>query len=514
MMKGMVKMSKKCISAILSMLMLFSAAVIFPGCAAQAENSAVTTGADTTPETAELTDEEIRKAIPDNLPEADYDGRNFRIITRDGCSNNHIDDLFMEEMTGDVIDDAVFTRNQTVEERFDAKITVFPVNESDEATLTNMLRKSITAGSDEYDLAVGHMIHIGTSATNGLYYNWYDIPHIDFSKPWWIHSAEEQLAIDGKTFFALGDLTYNALDYTYCYYFNKRLFNDYNLDFPYEDVRNGKWTFDYATSLVRSLYSDINSDGKKDEYDLYGLVTNCYSGSVTWTYAFGEFITKKNADGYPELVINNEKTISIVEKLYNLYFESEGVYVTPNTTSPSGMAWHEATVKLFNESRAVLASGLFISAINDFREIEDDYGFLPYPKWDEEQSGYYTMIDGHGPLFAIPLTINDPDFVGMITEAMSAEGYKTVTPAYYDVALKTKFTRDEESAEMIDLILAGRVFDFGYLYDGWNGMAFYLQNLLGFNTQTKDFSSFYAKKEKAVIKYYDKILKAYEEYGQ
>lgn len=45
--------------------------------------------------------------------------------------------------------------------------------------------------------------------------------------------------------------------------------------------------------------------------------------------------------------------------------------------------WHEASIRLFNESRAVLASGLFTSAIKDFREIEDDYGFLPYPKWDE-----------------------------------------------------------------------------------------------------------------------------------
>lgn len=51
-----------------------------------------------------------------------------------------------------------------------------------------------------------------------------------------------------------------------------------------------------------------------------------------------EFITKKNADGYPKIVTNNEKTIRIVEKLYDLYFETTGVYVTPNTTSPSGMA--------------------------------------------------------------------------------------------------------------------------------------------------------------------------------
>ncbi|MDD4772979.1 MAG: hypothetical protein PHZ09_05170 [Eubacteriales bacterium] len=142
-------------------------------------------------------------------------------------------------------------------------------------------------------MAIGHMIHIGTSATNGLYYNWYDIPYIDFSKLWRIQSAEEQLAIDGKTFFALGNLSYNALDYTYCYYFNKNLFADYNLVYPYENVCNGTWTFDYATSLVKNIYSDLNSDGKANEDDFYGLVANCYSGSVTWTYAFGIYNKEK-----------------------------------------------------------------------------------------------------------------------------------------------------------------------------------------------------------------------------
>ncbi|MDD4772978.1 MAG: hypothetical protein PHZ09_05165 [Eubacteriales bacterium] len=89
----------------------------------------------------ELSDKELRKAIPDNLPEKDYDNRKFRIITRDGCSNTHIDDIYIIEMTGDVINDAIFTRNQLTEERFNTQITVIPVNESDEATLTNMLRK-------------------------------------------------------------------------------------------------------------------------------------------------------------------------------------------------------------------------------------------------------------------------------------------------------------------------------------------------------------------------------------
>jgi hypothetical protein len=39
-----------------------------------------------------------------------------------------------------------------------------------------------------------------------------------------------------------------------------------------------------------------------------------------------------------------------------------------------------------------------------------------------------------------------------------------VTPAYYDVALSGKFTRDEESAEMLEIIRRHRVYDFGMTY--------------------------------------------------
>ena len=38
-------------------------------------------------------------------------------------------------------------------------------------------------------------------------------------------------------------------------------------------------------------------------------------------------------------------------------------------------------------------------------------------------------------------------------------------PAYYDVALTGKHIRDEDSAEMLDIILDGRVFDLGYIYN-------------------------------------------------
>jgi len=38
-------------------------------------------------------------------------------------------------------------------------------------------------------------------------------------------------------------------------------------------------------------------------------------------------------------------------------------------------------------------------------------------------------------------------------EVLSNKSSKTIIPAYYDVALKTKYARDDESSEMLDLIM-------------------------------------------------------------
>ena len=62
------------------------------------------------------------------------------------------------------------------------------------------------------------------------------------------------------------------------------------------------------------------------------------------------------------------------------------------------------------------------------------------------------------------MTVSDPEMVSIITEAMNIESYKTLYPTYYKQALQDKFSRDEESIEMIDLLISGRNFDFCTLF--------------------------------------------------
>ena len=469
---------------------------------------------DTTAAETTLSELESRAAIPDDLPEENFDGYLFRILTRSDAFSvcDHLADLYAEQLTGDVINDAVYNRNHKVQERFNFKINPIVVDSADESLPTNTFKRSVLAGDDEYDMIIDHMIMMGMASLNHVFYNWYDVPYINFDKPWWVSDATTKLTIDGKSFFALGDLSYNALDYTYCMYFNKRIWNDYSLPSPYQKVRDHEWTIDYVIEITKDVYQDLNSNQQADDQDLYGYVSNGYSATVTYTWAFDNPITKPGDDGYPTIALNNEKTPAIVEKLNSFYNDYPGVSVLLTTSMKDGRSWMDYVPYIFGEGRAMLATGMFFYAKNMFRDLQDDYGFLPYPLWDENQSQYYTMLDGHGPLFGIPVTIKDTKRTGIIIEALTAEGYKLITPAYYDVALKTKFTRDEESAEMIDLVLSVRTFDFGYMYDGWNGMAFYLQNLLP--AKNTNFASFYKANEKKAVKYYEKTLEAYAEYNQ
>ena len=62
---------------------------------------------------------------------------------------------------------------------------------------------------------------------------------------------------------------------------------------------------------------------------------------------------------------------------------------------------------------------------------------------------------------AIPITARDPDRTSVIIEALAEESYNTVLPAFYEITLMSRYSRDSESAFMLDIAFAGRRFDLG-----------------------------------------------------
>ena len=102
------------------------------------------------------------------------------------------------------------------------------------------------------------------------------------------------------------------------------------------------------------------------------------------------------------------------------------------------------------------------------------------------------------------------EMVGILTEALNAESWRTVTPAIVDSALKHKGARDEDSAEMIELILATRTADFGVVYGGWDSTRSALKRVIDSNRST-DITSYYEKNKKTWDATMDSVFASFEE---
>lgn len=482
-----------------SLLCLAIMAVSVVSCAEQAEkpsNEIITTEPAETENDIEEEDEgdslQKRQKVSDKLPEITFGGDDFNIIVQKEFEY----DAGVEEETGDALEDAIYNRNARINERFDIKINCTAEPYSD---VSSKVSKTVKSGDDAYDLVMNHIIQTGGDAIKGMYRNWADFSYVDTSDPWYSQYAIGDCTVNGKLYVIVSDATISSYEQTYCVYFNRTIASDYNIESSdfYSLVRNKEWTIDKLSEYTAMVYEDINGNGKADKADKFGNKTLLfYSFNSLW--AFEQPILEISADDY-EIVLNTEKTVSILDKLYDFYYNNKGTFIIND---------YQEVKNRFAAGESLFLMCHFYPALHELRSMEQDYGIIPYPKWDDAQENYKTTIDGSFDVLAAPMSIPDEnvDYVGIITQAIAADSWKNVQPVFYDIALKVKGTRDEESIEMIDTILNARTVDFSWLYCGWDGFNFIISDMLSNKKGGDSFSSYYEKNLKKATRAYDKAF--------
>jgi len=443
---------------------------------------------------------EARAKVSDELPEKNFGGEEFNMVSQTWT----LTDAWAEDETGDVIEDAVYSRNRAIEERFNVVMTI----KNDIYSANNTyVRQVVLSGEDVVDLHFAQGYWSCPLVFDELMMNWYDIPYVDFEKEWWADSTIDTLTYNGKCYDAIGDVCLSAMYAAYCVFYDKVMAESYGLDDLYTVVSDGKWTIDYLAETVRGIYSDVDGDGQRGFDDYYGFSSDIRTNIDSFQWAFDNPVITKGNDGSPQYVYHTEKLSAIVEKLRDLTYNNNGTYITKDYVSPEYNSSEGLSRDMFVAGNALMANGYISMAVTHFRDNKNDYGIIPQPKWDEAQETYHSFVDGYHQLLQVPVTVQNTELVGIITEAMCAESWKTVVPAYYDIALKVKGARDVQSIEMLDLIVNGRYFDFGYIFNSSKG-APGLQKLI--QDTTLEFESFYASKEETIIAFYEGVFEQYK----
>ena len=441
---------KKIVSYLLLCSMLSAALTACGGSGSDAKDTTANNPTDTT---AVDTDHDANGFLLDTIPsDTNFGGTAVNILIREDVANT---EFFVEEQTGDIVDDALFKRNQTVEDRLGVDINFIPIagDWAGRETMNGAIRQSVMAADGEYDLCAVLSNQLATLTVEGLLTNLNTLDYLDFDKPWWARGLLDELAVDDKLYFASGDASLGLINGMMCIFYNKSMCEDFSIPDLYEIVNNGEWTIDKVVELTKDVYQDIDSDGLKSENDRFGFATGSYNQLYGFLDSFNVQILEKDSDGYPsKYVFSSEKATNVVQKLVSL-FKDNNAFMTSHEDKID-------FINAFSENRVLFVTGEFKDTAT-YRDISAfDYGVIPFPKWDEDQADYRTTARATYSSFCIPITAKDPDMSAAVLECFASESYRTVSPAYFETALKVKYSRDDETAQMYDLIKSSVTFSF------------------------------------------------------
>ncbi len=497
-------MAKKNVRALCLLLVVLMCVPLMFAC-----NNNTTTPVDTSNNgSVDTVDPAEEFEVPDNL---NFQGETFSILTAGHVAYNDFDMEGQDQES--VLVQAQYNRVQTIETKYNCDIEL-EIKESKVNTNSGPGYQSISAavGSNEptYQLGIIGGYDVANLASNNYLYDLNAIEYVNTSKNWWDQNANNDLTINGMLFFTNGSLTVAYSESTFVIYMNSQMVQSHldGVEAIYQLARDGKWTVDKLSEFSKKVTEDFDGDGVMGKDDVYGLYV--WKDSILGMLAAaGVKCATVESDGNIALTLNSENAIN----MFNKY--SEIAFNTASAFCYSGIISGADVYNRFKEGKALFWATSNVNT-KQIRDMDADFGILPYPKLTEEQDRYYSTIAPYNSQFiCIPSYPGDTEFVGAITEALAYYGYKNVWPACYEQTLQGMWSRDEGTYDMLDIIYSSYVYDIGYYYQ----VGSYQSGLMKLVTDKSNaFSSTYeasraaAEGELAIINaYFDQVLASWEE---
>lgn len=464
------KFSLRAIAFILLAIMLCSS---FAACA-ETNDPEITTEAPSEALTTALA-EEVTTADPtkdangylkDDLPEDLKFDENITLLVWDDVEHEEFE-IAYESLSGDIVEQSIYDRNSKVEQRLGLTMSFIRVkgNTDNIKNWNAYVGNSVSINAKEFDIIASYSVSVAKNASSGYLFNMLDgeCEYLNFEQPWWSDLLLEQATFGDNLYFASGDISRNALEMMYVCFVNTVLLEKHNLENPQALVETNDWTYEKFIEMCKGVYEDTDGDGTKsltkDSGDTFGYIT---SGTYAdgWFYGSGASICEKNADGdiVGSPTFSGERVANTVSMLCTLFYSSDdGMYASSGGGPAHQNAFGQGRL-LFMTDRARVSH--YRLAPLDF----DDFLIVPCPKYDKDQERFYTTMGNPFTLYAIPADTENPKMASAFIECFASEGYRIVTPAVFELSLKTRYVDDPVSASMYDIVRANIVYDIGRLF--------------------------------------------------
>lgn len=405
-------------------------------------------------------------------PGVNYDGADIPFYV---CHYNapyqicKYDTITSDDDTGDFISEAIIARNRNVEELLNVNISSYR-NSNGNADGEKPLTTSILSGDGAYDVALLWQRKCAALLGNANYLlDLHSIQSLNMDASWVNQNINEVMTLYDRQYLLLGDICMYNMMSAPCLFFSKTLIQNNDLTDPYQLVYDGNWTIDALLSLCRQVSVDTNGDGSYSVEDTFGM--NASSTAMMLAIrAAGIQHTQIDANGNPQIALNTERTITVIDKFTSLLSDTTVNLVPSNFSkyaTDTGDVWVDVILPMFKNDQLLFTFNWVFYGL-ELRDMETDFGLVPFPKYDEQQTDYYTYLsDNWTDCLMVPSTCSDPERIGNVLNAMGYYSQQLIYPEVVERTVYNKTTRDEKASDMLDIIYKGFLFDMNdfYLWD-------------------------------------------------
>ena len=386
------------------------------------------------------------------VPDKDWGGDVFTVLTVKHYVEPNFEVVGMSK--GNNVSVAAYQRNMWIGEKYGVDIQEYGDSNVD---YLELLEKTQENGDDSFDLVFLYRDNMASAIQMGLMKDLTTVEYLTLTNDWYNDNTIESMKISDRLFHMVSDFSLIDKARTNVLFLNRDLATAHEIPNILEMVKNGSWTIDKMYEYQKEIAYDTSSDGEMGLEDRWGLMCGGVEACSTFWTALGNEIVTVNDNETFTVNLTTTHSVESIEKVRKIFDASL-------TFSENKFGSTSDAFDVFVGKRGLFLSET-LSTIEKISPVaEFSFTALPYPKFDEAQTQYYTTNDNtYCATFGIPVSAGDYSYSGFMVEVLSWKSHTTTFPEYYNKVCKVQNSYDEECAAMLDLVFEGLVFDFGLL---------------------------------------------------
>ncbi len=409
----------------------------------------------------------------DKLGDHDLGGYTVKFAVAEAGENDGFNErsIVASADTGDRVDGRISARNKNIENRFNCKIELTYVNNENLADTT--VKDVLLGEGDDYDVLAARQYDDVVLCSQGLIL---DIKadetaskYIDYSQPYWAEDYIKGMTYNNQLYWLTGDLNLRYTGGFYATFVNATIYNQYLSSYGdiHDIVRNKEWTVDKLQEMsdTAARITEGSKPGSLNDTDIVGVAFPIHDNTNGLAVSSGVKFSKTNKDGSITFTFNSSNTT--LKTFYKEYMELINSKGCMNYYDAKNGGGYPTAFDDFASDKALFVFGRLNQAELYLRNTkEGSFYIIPNPMLNDTQKekGYISSLHDAISIYGINPYSANIKATAIVLEAMAGESYRSVRPEYYDKALGNKYTRDESTKEMINLISEGSYSDFALVW--------------------------------------------------